>query len=169
MLMYIVIFISKIIEVSLTTIRTVMITRGEKLIASVIGFFEVVIWLLIVGDVLEGIQDDPWKMLAYALGFACGNYIGSIIEEKLAIGLLTINVIVSEKDGKAMMNLLRNAGLGVTILDASGLKENKKVLIIHAKRKRKDEIISLIENSNIKAVISVTDTKTVYGGYGLKK
>ena len=169
MFSYILIFFAKIIEVSLTTIRIVLITRGEKLYGSIIGFFEVLIWLYVIGTVLIGINKEPFKMVTYALGFACGNYIGCILEDKLALGLMTINAIVSEKDGETLAKILRKENVGVTLIDAEGLKEEKKMLILHVKRKRKSEILRLIENSEINAVISLVDTKTIYGGYGIRK
>lgn len=169
MLTYMFIFFAKIIEVSLMTIRTVLITRGEKLYGSMIGFVEVSIWLYVIGKVLVNIDKDPIKMVVYALGFTCGNYIGCILEEKLALGIVTINLISSEEDGKNLAELLREQQVGVTVVEAEGLKEDKKMLIAHVKRKRKNEILRIIENSDIKAVISIVDTKTVYGGYGIKK
>jgi uncharacterized protein YebE (UPF0316 family) len=169
MLTYLFIFIAKIIEVSLATLRTVLLTRGEKLYAAMIGFCEVIIWLLIIGNVLDGIREDPLRMFVYALGFACGNYVGSTIEEKLAIGLMTINVIISKEDTEKMVELLRQAELGVTTVSANGINNDKTLLIIHAKRKRKNEIIKLIQSCNINTMITVNDTKTVYGGYGVRK
>lgn len=151
------------------TIRTVLITRGEKLYGSIIGFIEVTIWLYVTSSVLSGIKDDPIRMVVYALGFTCGNYMGCVIEEKLAIGLLTINVITSESDGKRLAEILRDENVGVTMVDAEGKIEQKKMLIIHAKRKRREEIIRTIEGSDINAMISVNDIKTVYGGYGIRK
>lgn len=169
MFVYILIFFAKIIEVSLTTVRTVLITRGEKLYGSIIGFVEIIIWLYVIGNVLVGINEKPFNMVIYALGFSCGNYIGCILEDKLALGLMTMNAIVSEKDGNALAEILRAENVGVTIIDAEGLKENKKMLILHFKRKRKSHILKVIQNSNINAVISLMDTRTIYGGYGIRK
>lgn len=169
MLTYILIFLSKIVEVSLGTLRTVLLTRGEKLWAAVIGFFEVLIWLFVVGNVLVGIKEDPFRMFIYAFGFACGNFIGSTIEEKLAIGIVTINVTVQERDSFKIVEILREAGLGITTIDASGINDDRTMLIVHVKRKRKDEVIKLIRKAGINAMITITDTKSVYGGYGLKK
>ncbi|MCB2294082.1 DUF5698 domain-containing protein [Clostridium algoriphilum] len=169
MFSYFLIFFAKIIEVSLTTIRIVLITRGEKFYGAIIGFFEVLIWLYVIGTVLIGINEQPFKMVTYALGFACGNYIGCILEDKLALGLMTINAIVSVKDGEELAKILRKQNVGVTLIEAEGLKEEKKMLILHVKRKRKSEILRVIENSEINAVISLADTKTIYGGYGIRK
>lgn len=169
MITYLLIFVAKILEVSLMTLRTVLITRGEKVYGSIIGFFEVSIWLYLVSKVLVGINEDPIRMVVYALGFACGNYLGSILEEKLALGLLTISVIVSETDGDTLAEKLRECNVGVTKIKAEGINENRTILMVHAKRRRKNEIIKLIEETHVNAVISVTDTKTIYGGYGIRK
>jgi len=166
---YLFIFFAKIVEVSLMTVRTVLITRGEKLYGSFIGFFEVMIWLYVISTVLNGIQQDPIRMIVYSLGFCCGNYIGCMLEERLALGVLTITLISSKEDGIKLADILRDKHIGVTMMDAEGLHEVKKMLIIHAKRKRKSEIIKMIENSGLEAVVSISDTKTVYGGYGIRK
>ena len=169
MFSFILIFLAKIVEVSLSTVRMVLITRGEKLYGAIIGFFEVIIWLYLITTVLVNINEEPFKIIAYALGFACGNYIGCILEEKLALGLITINIIVSEKDGKTLAEILRAENVGVTIVDGEGLKESKKMLILHVKRKRKSHMLQIIQNSNINSVISLMDTKSIYGGYGIRK
>ncbi|PPK45943.1 uncharacterized protein YebE (UPF0316 family) [Clostridium algidicarnis DSM 15099] len=169
MVLYVLIFLAKIVEVSLMTLRTVLITRGEKVVGSIIGFFEVIIWLYLVSTVLVGISEDPIKMVVYALGFSVGNYVGSFLEEKLAIGLLTISIVASANDAIIIAEKLRKDNLGVTLVEAEGINEKKKMIVVHVKRKRKKEVIKLIEDTNTKAVISIADTKTVYGGYGIKK
>ncbi|MBU3195218.1 DUF2179 domain-containing protein [Clostridium algidicarnis] len=169
MMLYVLIFLAKIVEVSLMTLRTVLITRGEKVVGSIIGFFEVIIWLYLVSTVLVGISEDPIKMVVYALGFSVGNYVGSFLEEKLAIGLLTISIVASANDAIIIAERLRKDNLGVTLVEAEGINEKKKMIVVHVKRKRKKEVIKLIEDTNTKAVISIADTKTVYGGYGIKK
>lgn len=166
---YLFIFFAKIIEVAFMTLRVFFITKGEKIYGSIIGFIEVVIWLFLIGNVLDGIQDDPLRMVAYSLGFACGNYLGSFIEEKLAIGLMTINIIATGDNGRKLADILRNKKIGVTVIDAEGIEKEKNLLIIHAKRRRRGEILKLIDETNIPAVISVNDTKVIYGGFGIRK
>jgi uncharacterized protein YebE (UPF0316 family) len=169
-LFYFLIFFAKIIEVSLMTLRTVLITKGEKVLGSVVGFFEVVIWIIVVSKVLSDLQNDPLKMVVYALGFACGIYVGIMFEERLALGLSTIQVILSMDDGDNISNLLREHGLGVTTLDGEGKDTKKLILLIHLKRKKIDEIVKLIQDNSENAMITINDTKVVYGGFGgLKK
>lgn len=166
---YFAIFFAKVLEVSLMTIRTVLITRGEKLWGALIGFAEVIIWLYLVSAIITTVSDDPVKVIFYSLGFSVGNYIGTMIEEKLALGLVTINIIASESQGYAIAEMLREKQVGVTSIDGEGKIEHKKMLIIHLKRKRKNEILRLIEESDYKCVVSINDTRVVYGGYGLRK
>jgi uncharacterized protein YebE (UPF0316 family) len=166
-LILVLIFFTKILEVSLMTLRTVLLTRGEKLWASIIGFIEVLLYLYLISYVLIGISENPMKIIVYSLGFASGNYIGSILEEKLAIGLVTVNIITSVEDGEYMAEVLRKKDIGITMVDAYGKNEARKMLIIHIRRKKKDEVLRLVQNEKINSVISVNDTKLVYGGYGL--
>ncbi|OFI06957.1 hypothetical protein CLOACE_05430 [Clostridium acetireducens DSM 10703] len=170
MLEYLGIFLAKILEVSLMTIRTVLITRGEKIYGAIIGFFEVSIWVYVVSFVLVGLKEDPIKIVIYGLGFSCGIYLGSIIEEKIALGLLTITAITSNEEGEKLAKILRDRQIGVTVIQGEGINsEKRKLLLIHVKRRRKNQVVKLIENSNIKTVISIADTRTVYGGFGIKK
>lgn len=168
-LIYFGIFFAKTVEVSLATIRTVLITRGEKLWGALIGFVEVVLWLYLVASIVTNVTEDPIKVIFYSLGFSFGNYVGTILEEKLALGLVTMNVIASKEDGMKLAEILREQNVGVTTIDGEGRIESKKILMVHIKRKKKNEVISIIENSGYNCVISVNDTKGVYGGYGLKK
>lgn len=167
MIEFILIFLAKIVEVSLMTLRTVFLTKGEKILASCIGFVEVLIWLIVVSNVLTDVQNDPGKMIVYALGFAVGCYVGTILEEKLALGLLTLQVIVGKEEGIDLAKHLRSNNIGVTVVQGEGKDNPRTILMVHIKRKNKDRVLKLIEEKNVKSVISITETKMVRGGYGL--
>ncbi len=167
MIIYILIFFAKIIEVSLMTIRTVLLTKGQKFYASVIGFFEVIIWLLAVSSILTSITEDPLKVVVYAGGFSIGCYFGSWLEEKIALGLITIQIIVSYSEAQELVDFIRENKIGVTLLEGMGKFEKRGILIIHAQRNQQEKIIQLIKSHNIKSVISSTEVKLVSGGYGL--
>jgi len=169
MSLYLLIFIVKIVEISMMTVRTVLMTRGEKLYAALLGFVEISIWIYLVGQVLTGIQDDPLRMLAYALGFACGIYVGSILEDWLGVGLVTIHVTVSVSDGVLIARKLRESGAGVTNLKGEGRDEGKSVLLVHVKRRKRRQMLELIRSVNPEALVNVYDVKNVSGGFGLKK
>jgi len=106
-LLYIIIFIAKIIEVTIGVLRMVLITKGERKLATVIAFFEIVIWLLVVSTVLVDITEDPFKVLAYAAGFAFGQMFGSLLEDKIALGNIRVEIIADEDIGIKLANHLR--------------------------------------------------------------
>lgn len=168
-LIYFVILFVKIIEVSLATVRIVFITKGEKLKGAFIGFFEVLLWTVLVATVLDDITSDPFKVLVYALGFAIGNYAGSVFEQKLGLGNMRIEAIVQENHGNELVNALRGAGFAVTVVEGEGMHHKRHVLIMHIKRKRTEEAIKLIKNLQGNVFITINEVKPIYGGYGVFK
>ena len=84
----------KIFEVTLGTVRIVLITKGERGKGAILGVIEVIIWVSLVSTVLNNVTEDPIKIVIYAVGFGVGNYCGSLVEEKLAIGTTRIEIIV---------------------------------------------------------------------------
>jgi len=165
LVLYSLIFVIKVFEVSLSTLRIVLITKDERVKGAFIGFFEVIIWVLIVSTVLNGITQDPFKVVIYALGFAVGNYVGSRLENFFAIGNSNIEVITHKIDGRKMAKHLRAHGLAVTSVSASGMNDKREILIMHVPRKRVPETINLIRQKEEDVVITVSDIKPVYGGY----
>lgn len=129
-MIYIAIILAKIVEVSMATIRIVLITKGERKIGAFIGFFEVSLWLVLVSTVLTNIMADPLKIVAYALGFALGNYIGSVVEEKIGIGSAEIQAIVKAEHGKLLSDALREQGYAVTVMQGEGKNHPRNILLM---------------------------------------
>ncbi len=168
-MIYALILFAKIFEVSLATVRTVLITKGERRIGAVIGFFEVMLWIYIAANVLTGISADPLKAVFYSLGFALGNYFGSILEEMIGIGLSEIVVIVKDEHGEELAEYLRVNDFAVTMVEGSGMSRSRHMLFLFTQRKRVKEAVALIKDKQENAVITVSETKPLYGGYGLLK
>lgn len=165
-LLYIIIFCAKIIEVSISTIRLVFINKGERVKGAVLGFAEIMIWLIVVSSVLNNITEDPIKVFIYAAAFSLGNYLGVTIESKIAVGLASIQVVVNLEDGEVLADILREQGYGVTIIEGKGKNESiKNLLFIQLKRKKIPEAIILIKQHNPEAYITVNDIKSMLGGY----
>lgn len=164
----ILIFIAKVAEVSLTTLRLVFINKGEKLLASTIGFVEVMIWLKVASVVLENINEHPSKMFIYAFGFAFGNYLGLLIEDKLGLGYSNIQIITDFENGKRLTEQIRFLGKAVTVTQAEGRDSHKLILSTYVKRKNKDLILNLIKQLNINGIVTVTEVQKIYGGFGIK-
>ena len=165
-LLYTIIFFAKIIEVSISTIRVVFIGKGERVKGAILGFVEIMIWLVVVSSVLNNITEDPIKMLIYAAAFSLGNYLGVTIESKIAVGLASIQVVVNEKSGDILADILREQGYGVTIIEGKGKNESiKNLLFIQLKRKKIPEAVKLVKQHNPEAYITVNDIKSMVGGY----
>lgn len=168
LLSYFLIFFAKIFEVSISTLRIMFVSKGEKVKASFIAFFEILIWIIVVSSVLQGLSDDPIKAVIYSAAFTIGNYIGITLEGKMAIGLTSIQVITKEGTGNETALLLREHNFGVTIIKGEGRECTREILLIHLKRKRTQEAVDLINSQLDKAVIIINEVKTIRGGY-LKK
>lgn len=168
-LIYLLIVFVKTIELTMTTIRLKMITKGQKFIGSIIGFFEIIIWLIVVSIVLQDITSDPWKIIAYSLGFALGNYIGSIMEERIGLGNARIDVIVPETEGIALADELRQKDYAVTVIDGQGRLRPRKILIVIVKRKDIPEVSQFIMDHTDEAFITSSDITPVIGGYRIRR
>lgn len=166
-MIYILILVAKIIEVTLATLRMVLITKGERKVGSVIAFVEVTMWILIVNTVLENIMDYPLKIVAYALGFAIGNYLGSVVEEKIGLGVSELQVILLKEHGLEVAEGIREKGFAVTILEGEGKNHSRNILLMYIPRKQIKECVNIITSIQENAVITVTDKKPLYGGHGL--
>jgi len=165
LVLYLVIFIVKIFEVTLATLRIVLITKDERVKGAFIGFFEVIIWVFVVSTVLQNITQDPFKVVVYALGFAIGNFVGSKLENFLAIGNQNIEVITHKADGKKISMALRDNGFAVTAVEAYGMTDKREILYLHVPRKQVNKTINLIRDFEKDVVITISDIKPIYGGY----
>ncbi|MDL2315253.1 DUF5698 domain-containing protein [Bacteroidales bacterium OttesenSCG-928-C19] len=113
-----IIFFGRICDVTLGTLRIIFVSKGEKYIAPVVGFFEVFIWIVIISQILSR-ANDLVSYLSYAAGYATGNYVGILIEKRIAFGIILYRAY-TKKDGKELVSLLNQKGFGATLLHASG-------------------------------------------------
>lgn len=110
------IFIAKIIEVSIGTMRIILISKGYRKIGTALAIVEIFLWVFVASSVINGISESPMKGVSYSFGFAAGVYAGSLIEQKLAFGKVMIQTITSKILSNDIATLLRTAGFGVTTL-----------------------------------------------------
>lgn len=165
---YILVFVAKLVEVSLSTVRNVLINRGEKGKAALIGFVEALIWILVVANVIGTIAEDPVKVVVYCVAFALGNYVGVIIEGKLAIGTACIQAVVGQQEKEIVSDSMRQMGFGVTTVRGEGKDGPVDVLMIYLKRKCVEEAIGIIKGASPAALITVNDVRHLRNGF-LKK
>lgn len=129
-----IIFFLRIVDVSLATVRMLLAVRGVKLLAPLIGFFEVLVWIFAVGNAIKYL-DSPLHLVGYGLGFSTGTLVGMMMEEKMAFGMATVRV-VSKHGGVELAEALRERGFGVT--EYSGLGREGHVEVVDAVMRRRD-------------------------------
>ena len=153
------IFLSRVVDVTFGTIRIVMVSKGQRFWAPFLGFFEVLIWLIAMSKIFENI--DNWVYyVTYAAGFAMGNYIGLKLEEKLAVGLVKIQII-TRKEAKKLIEVLINAGYGITHQDAKGANQNVSIIYSIINRKDLHKVEKIVSAHNPNAFYSIEDVKFV--------
>jgi uncharacterized protein YebE (UPF0316 family) len=158
------IFFARILDVSLGTVRTIVVFRGRRLLAAVIGFFEIVIWVLAAGQVLQNLH--AWYFIvAYAAGFGAGNYIGIWLEAKLAIGREMVSAISFRADG-GLARLLRERGFRSIDVDADmGRGPPVDLVITVTRRRRVPELLRTILEADPEAQYSISDIKMAHEGF----
>ncbi len=154
-----IIFFARITDVTIGTLRIVFITRGKRLIATLLGFSEVFVWLLIVSQVISN-MDNVFNFLAYAGGYACGNYVGVYVENKLAIGNLLVRII-TRKPAKQLINYFMLNKMHFTNIPAEGNTGAVNVLFTVIKRRNLNEILKQIKTYNPHAVYTIEDVRDV--------
>lgn len=158
------IFSARAFDVTLGTLRIIFIAQGYTRFAPLVGFFETLIWLLIVNEALRHVS-NPLCAVAYAGGFATGNVVGLKLEEKLAMGRRLIRVILpngyepGEEAGPDLVADLRAEGFGVTVVHGEGLKGPVKVLFTLVKRADVARAMAVVERIHPNAFLSIEDVR----------
>jgi uncharacterized protein YebE (UPF0316 family) len=158
-----IIFFLRIVDVSMSTIRILLAVRGYKAVVPILGFFEVIIWMFAVGNAIRFL-DSGWHLLGYAGGFATGNVVGMMIEERLAIGFATIRV-VSTHAGVEMADALRNIGFGVTEFGGQGRDGRVEVVYTVCMRRDIERVVNEVERWDRQAFITVEEPRDIRWGW----
>ena len=160
------IFVVRIIDVSLGTIRTVLTVKDKTLFASIIGFFEVLVWFIIVKDALSTTNNSILIALSYSLGFATGTYVGGILSKLLTRkGALCVQIII-DSNKKKIIDILYNKGYALSVINASGYySTNKLLLFVEIDSSRYKELKELVTSFDDSAFMVISNSKEVYNGY----
>ncbi len=161
-LLPVLIFLARICDVTLDTLRIIYVSRGMKFLAPVIGFVEVLIWLIAITQIFKNLS-NPVCYVAYAGGFAMGNLIGILIEEKMAIGTVVIRII-TQKDAEALIDRLKESRYGVTHVDAQGAMGQVKIIFTIVKRKAINSVLEIVRGCNPLAFYTIEDVRSVRKG-----
>ncbi|MGD9813381.1 MAG: DUF2179 domain-containing protein [Bacilli bacterium] len=159
------IYASKVIEVSVSTLRLILVNRGYRLLGSILSFFELILWVFVAASVVTDITAAPLKGIVYALGFATGVYIGSMIENWLAFGKVMIQVIASKASGQLIVDYIRGQKLGVTEVTAHGVQGEKVVLMVFSERKAAKALVQDLRNIDPELLVTISDLSGISGGF----
>jgi uncharacterized protein YebE (UPF0316 family) len=153
------IFLARVTDVSLDTLRIIFINRSLRYWAACCGFFEVLIWLMVIRQIFQQLN-NPLCFIAYAAGFATGNIVGMLIEHRISIGRVIIRII-TRAEADALAAFLKSSGYGITIIDAEGTTGPVKVIFTIVERSDIDRIVAIIKQYNPHAFYSVEDVRFV--------
>jgi uncharacterized protein YebE (UPF0316 family) len=161
-IMPLLIFIARMCDVTLGTLRNVFISKGLRHVVPVIGFFEVLIWLISIRQIMQHL-DNVMCYISFAGGFSMGTYVGLKIEGRLALGVQVIRIITNQ-DSQQLILALQKENIGITVIDGQGAKGPVKIIFTLANRKDIVIIRELINMHNPTAFYSIEDVRAASQG-----
>lgn len=158
-----VIFGLRVVGVTLATVRVLVMMRGQKLASVVMGFFEVLVYVIAIGQVVDDLS-NIWNILGYCFGFSAGTLVGMWLDDRLITGYATVNV-TSAALGRKIAQAIRDAGYGATV--GWGMGRNGRVYLVSATVRRKEinEVVKLAEGIDKSAFVTVEETRAIRRGY----
>lgn len=157
------IFFLKIVDVTLATVRMLLLARNAKRLVAAIAFFEIGVWLFAIGSVIRNLY-SIWHLLAYAFGFSAGNVVGLWIEDKLAIGYVTVHITTLRKN-TGLAALLRSRGFGVTEFAGQGKDGPVDVMLTVVLRRDIETVLEEARRQIPDAFISVQEARWIERGW----
>jgi uncharacterized protein YebE (UPF0316 family) len=161
-LLPVLIFLAEMTVVTFGTLRIIFVARGCRYLAPLLGFFEVLIWLFAIGQVMQNLGDG-WCFLAFALGFTLGNWLGIWIEGRLALGMVVVRVF-TPPDSMELVDHLRAANFGVTCVEGKGAKGPVQIVMTVIKRRQLPVVKDMIHAHQPNAFYSVDELQAATDG-----
>ncbi|MCA1801960.1 MAG: DUF2179 domain-containing protein [Rhodothermaceae bacterium] len=157
------IFFARILDVSLGTLRIIFVSRSMKRLAVLVGFFESLIWLIAISQIVQNLTNVV-TYVAFAGGFAAGNFVGIYLEGKIAVGLLCVRAITRD-DASKLVEFLKDQNYGVTTFSARGVQGRVRLLYMVIKRRDLNQLLKIIKDHDPKAFITIEDVRAVNEGF----
>lgn len=160
LLTYLAIFICKIIENALSTLRLIVVAKGKKVFGAILQFIIAFVWVITTGIVVTDVKEDPLKVIFFALGSLIGSYIGSLVEEKIALGNDMITIMVNNDSSE---KILQNLSGKYFISKIDGKNDNKyiSILLVIIEKKKRKEVLEIIKNIDKAAIITIESIKNI--------
>ncbi|HSG47115.1 MAG TPA: DUF5698 domain-containing protein [Longimicrobiales bacterium] len=157
------IFLLRLVDVSLATVRMLLVVRGHRALAPFIGFFEVMFWLIAAGTAIRHLQ-SPLHVVGYAGGFAAGNVVGLWIESRLALGLASVQVFTSAREAQ-VAEALRAEGLGATVFTGEGRTGPVQLVYSVVKRRSLSRALAVVNREAPDAFVMVEQPSAIHRGW----
>jgi len=154
------IFLARVLDVTLGTIRIIFVSKGFKYLAPIAGFFEVIVWLLAITQIVQNLTNFL-NYIAYGAGFAAGTFMGIYIENRIAMGNLSVSILTS-KDPRDLIEKLETSGYKTTSIHAMGKKSSVEMIFTVVKRKKLRGVMNIIKNFDPNAFYSIEDVKYLH-------
>ena len=166
----IVVFMAKIVEICIQSVKTVCMVKSEKLLAAVLGFIECMIWGLVISSIITDLSSSGFLLVSYGLGYSCGMYLGSCIEGKLALGTSSIQMIMDDAHIGTVENYLKEHNNGYFCGEGHGSKEKMYRVIVILPRKSVHKTMKEIrELCGGQIFMTTSEVNKFIGGYGAAK
>lgn len=164
------VFFAKIAEISIQSVKTVLMVKGQKTQAAILAFIECMIWGIVISSIIHTLSDNYLMLIFYGLGYSAGLYIGSIIENKIALGTSSIQIMVTNDKLEMVEKYLNENNRGYTVLNGRGSKVPMNFLVIILPRKDMKTVMNDIRSICNKDVFVISSEVSKFvGGYGIKK
>lgn len=161
---------AKIVEITIQSLKTCMMVKGQRLKAAGLGFIECCIWGLVISTIIGTLGDNLFLLLFYCIGYATGLFLGSTIETKIALGTSNLELIASDESTKKITAYLKEKGRGYTVFEGHGSKDKMNMIFIVLPRKETPRVLGDIRRScDGKVFVVASEVSKYAGGYGMVK
>ena len=161
---------AKIVEITIQSLKTCMMVKGQRAKAAMLGFTECMIWGLVISTIISTLGSNYILLLFYCCGYATGLFLGSTIESKLAIGTSNLELIANDENTELITTYLKEKNMGYTVLEGHGSKDKMNMIFIVLARKEAPKVLKDIRRiCDNKVFVAVSEVSKYAGGYGMMK
>lgn len=161
---------AKIVEITIQSLKTCMMVKGQRLKAAGLGFIECIIWGLVISTIIGTLGDNLFLLLFYCVGYATGLFLGSTIENKIALGTSNLELIANDESTEKITEYLKANDKGYTVFDGHGSKDKMNMIFIVLPRKETPKVLKDIRRvCDNKVFVVASEVSKYAGGYGMVK